>query len=123
MNGTFTVYNGIPSRAVSEECAVGRSLGHMIRVLLATMLALYPFMWTEKEVQAGPGDQATAEIISIDDSRFPEITLLVSILDATGKPLLGVPPSAIKANDTNLPAQVVSVESVIDKGIGVAVVL
>lgn len=73
---------------------------------------------------AAPGDgQPSGEIAAVDDGNFPEIKLIVRVLDSTGKPVIGLRPRDIVATENGRPAEVGTVGTVLDEKVGIAVVL
>jgi VWFA-related protein len=96
---------------------------------LARSIALSAAVFALITLALGPGasvraaDPVSGKIIEVDDSGFPSVRLVVSLAEANGRPVTGLGPSAFSARETGAAASVDSVQTVVDQGIGIAVVL
>src|SRR3989304_4673806 len=86
--------------------------------LLAAMLA-----------SAGPATGVLSQedllirIDALDSSQFPRIRATVTVVDASGRPVVNLPPDAFRARAGDIALPVSEVASATDEGLGVAVTL
>jgi VWFA-related protein len=65
----------------------------------------------------------SGRIIDIDDSDFPNVRVVVSILDPSGRPVLGLDPSAFSAVETGAAASIAALTTELDPELRLAVIL
>jgi VWFA-related protein len=92
---------------------------HLRLVIILTLAILLPARNTL--YAQSPSNVVT--IYSVDDSNFPAVTVNLGVTDSTGRPVIGLTPSAIEIIEDGAPAEVSSVKDVVDTTQGVAVVL
>lgn len=88
-------------------------------VIIITLTILLP----ARNVSYAQAPSNVVTIFSVDDSNFPAVTVNLGVTDSTGRPVIGLTPSAIEIIEDGTPAEVNSVKDVADTTQGVAVVL
>jgi VWFA-related protein len=68
-------------------------------------------------------EPASGRIESVDDSNYPEVRAIVTLVDASGRPIIGLGSDDFTVEETGVAAEAVSVETVLDQALGVAVIL
>jgi tight adherence protein B len=94
----------------------GDSMRRLGLAALLLALALTP-------ATASADDPVSGAILDIDDRAFPEVRTVLTLADAGGRPVTGLTPGMLLAEETGRSATVTRIESVVDTSIGVAVVL
>lgn len=74
-------------------------------------------------VRAQEPQPVSGRIEAVDDSEFPAIRAIVTLVDASGRPIAGLTASDFVAEESGAEADVSSVETVLDQQLGVAVIL
>ncbi len=88
-------------------------------VIIITLTILLP----ARNISYAQAPSNVVTIFSVDDSNFPAVTVNLGVTDSTGRPVIGLTPSAIEIIEDGTPAEVNSVKDVADTTQGVAVVL
>jgi len=81
------------------------------------------FALTSLVAVAHAQEPASGRIESIDDSDFPEVRAIVTLVDDTGRPIVGLKAADFTVEETGAAADTSSVETVLDQQLGVAVIL
>jgi VWFA-related protein len=66
---------------------------------------------------------ASGRIDDVDDTAFPAVRVIVTLVDADGRPITGLTPGDFAAEENGAAAEVTAVETVLDQQIGVGVIL
>lgn len=91
------------------------------RLSLLALLALATIPGGIARAQEPP--PVSGRIADVDDSAFPEVQAIVTLVDSTGRPLTGLEAGNFLAEETGAEAQIASVKTVLDQQLGVAVIL
>lgn len=94
----------------------------VVQVGAVAALAAIALPWAAPAV-AGPPATLAVEVISVDDSRFPEVTAVVNVLDEANRPIIGLTAADMLAEEGGEPAAITSVERATDADLGIGVVL
>lgn len=84
---------------------------------LAVLLACVPL------VAFGQTASPSVSILSIDDSQFPQLTLLLKVVDSLGRPVEGLTTDDLAVVEEGKPAEVVSVRDTINLKQSIAIVM
>jgi len=106
------------------ECRTCRSqppLGGVRTGLVFGMLLLAAFTADSEAAQAD--EHVSATILDIDDTTFPEVRAILTIVESGGRPIEQITADAITAEETGMPGEVINVDRVLDEKIGVGVIL
>jgi Ca-activated chloride channel homolog len=82
-----------------------------LRILLACSVMLFELLWAATAAHAQtavPGGNAQIHITQVDNSKFPQVTVYLSVTDASGQPI-GVDPSTIQLSENGQAMQPTSV--------------
>jgi Mg-chelatase subunit ChlD len=94
-------------------------LKRLVLALCASVLAVCGF-----GIDSGSSQEAfSVQVNALDLSDFPEVRATVTVVDATHRPIAGLPMEAFKAQVGDRPVPVTSLSSATDAGLGVGVVL
>jgi VWFA-related protein len=77
-----------------------RRLCHHLSLLLVLLAAMHPAVW----VAAVQEDEPLVRITQVDNSRFPQVTVYVSVTNAAGEPV-GVDPGRIQIMENSVAMQ------------------
>ncbi len=92
-----------------------------IAAICLMCVAFLPALGLPYHVLANDG--LTATIVQVQDHDFPQIVLVVSVLDGSGQPVRGLRQENFEVFEDNVPANLVSVEDVVDADVGIAVAM
>ena len=97
------------------------TLSTMSRITLICALAALICVSGTALAQEPP--PVSGRIDDIDDSDFPEVRAIVTLVDGDGRPITGLSAEDFEATESDAAARVTSVETVLDQQIGVGVIL
>ena len=86
---------------------------------LISVLALALTVGTVAQAQ----EPVTGRIEGVDDSNFPEVRAIVTLVDGSGRPIVDLSNDDFSVEETGMEAEAVNVETVLDQELGVAVIL
>ncbi len=92
-----------------------------MRTALATIVVLvFALISGAPAVRAaGP----TAQIISVDDSAFPTVQAVLTLVDSTGQPVVDLQPADVTAQETGASASVTKLQTVADHNLSLGVIM
>jgi Ca-activated chloride channel family protein len=92
---------------------------HAVLVKLAGValgLALSAGMAAPVLAQDAQGESYTAQVVQVDTSNFPEVSVWVSVTDAQGNPVRTLPPSAFSLSENGQPVEIKQVYQAGEQG-------
>lgn len=102
----------------------GRAPGFLSRPLACVVIvSAVSFAWAATGWGVSSAQSPTVQITSTSAESWPSIEVTVTVVDASGQPITGLPPEAFSAALDGADLGVSGVQTTSDPGIGVAVVL
>jgi VWFA-related protein len=104
-----------------DDCVRWRGVG-LGRIAVAALLLLAAQPLTSGQVGLADEEAISVSIVSIDDTAFPEVTMVLTA-DQQGRPIADIQPQELQIEESGSPATPVAIQRAVDRNMPLALVV